>query len=108
MSTRIPRFAPAGAGVTTQFVVSPVSQVFRFDNGLGLGKSRTVRLWNKGPGTVFFDFVGDSSSQTSVTTGVPLPPGAVVPEKFSAPSTTLAVITDGGSAILYATPGEGL
>ena len=108
MSMRLPRFTPAGPGSTTRVVVSPTSQVIRFDNELGYGKSRTARLWNAGPGTVYFDFVGNPSAQVSTSTGVPLPAGSPIPEKFTAPSTQIAVICDGGSAILFVTPGEGL
>lgn len=108
MSVRIPRFTAAGPGMTKRINVTPESQVVRFDNVFGANASRTVRLWNAGPGTVYFDFVGDPSVATSTTTGIPLPAGSPLPEKFTASSTLLAVICDGGSAILYATPGEGL
>lgn len=120
---RVPPFTPNGLRTTVHMTVSSVSETMQFD-GFSLtvqsnqspsttqvgGRSNSVRLFNAGPSTVFFELVGSQGDRTAVAgSSVPLAPNAS--EKFTTSGATwiaavTATISD--TATLYATPGEGL
>lgn len=121
MPMRNPVFSPAGNHVTTSFMAGPVSAAFQFDGFnpssvtntnpstvTPVSKSHVVRLFNAGPSVAYIEFVGAQGDRASqVGTGIPLGPG-VPPERFGTGGATyIAVVTAGGNATIYATPGEG-
>lgn len=72
----------------------------------GVGTGGTVRVLNTGTVTVFINF-GTSAVTATLAAGIPIPPN--VPEAFcvGASITHMAAITASGTAVTYATTGQG-
>lgn len=94
-------FAPK-AGATQTLAVGPTPNVAAVNPGPG--RCRRLRLFNAGPAMVFVELTG-AEGAVSPETGMPLAAGAS--DVFTIPGSSIATVTASGSAILYATPGEG-
>jgi hypothetical protein len=115
-NVRVPPFGAAANNCTVSIAVTTTSgnQSAPFDNllpqvGGAFKKSATVRLFNGGSNTVYYELVpqGAATVTASKTTSIPLPPNTF--EKVSTQgATAICAVTDSGTSTLYATPGEGL
>lgn len=94
-------FAPKGASTVT-FSVTTVSSVQQVNPGPG--RSRRLRLVNAGPSTVFVEMGGAGVTANRLSALPILSGGSAV---VTAAGSYLAAVTETGSALLYATPGEG-
>lgn len=105
MSTlQLRAFRPLGNNKTVNVAVTAATQFLTIPDTLG---TRSVRLVNLGPDTIFIEFV-QAAQTAAVTTSLPMLPNTV--EVFTLPLdvTRLSVIGTTTTSTLYATYGEGL
>jgi hypothetical protein len=121
MTLRNTPFAPAGPNATVSLSATPTPAAVQFDNILPPAqaptgnpsqaprrRASTVRVINAGPSLAFIELIG-ANQQNSVSPGssVPLLPGTERVFATGGADFLAAVTAAGGSAQLYATPGEG-
>lgn len=92
-------FMPTNATRTINATVTPQRAVLP-------GVARHARVYNAAPVIAFFRF-GANDMDASVSTSMPLGPGAV--EVFRVPATAgyVSVVLASGTGTVYVTPGEG-
>lgn len=115
-NVRVPPFGPKKNNCTIKVPASTTSgnAPVKFDNilpqaGGAFNKSASVRLFNGGANTVFFELVADGGGNVTadINTSIPLAPNSS--EKFTTGgATAIVAVTEIGTSTLYATPGEGL
>jgi hypothetical protein len=66
-----------------------------------------VRLWNRGPDTIYIDF-GDASVTADEDSSMPLPADHIALFGVPAGATHIAMVTAGVNSVLYKTPGRGI
>jgi len=121
MTLRNTPFAPAGPNVTVGLAAGPSPGSVQFDNILPPAQSPTgnpsqiprrrsgsVRVVNTGPSITFIELIG-ANQQNSASPNSSLPLLANSERVFATGGADFlaAVTAAGGSAQLYATPGEG-
>lgn len=115
-NTRVPPFGAAGNNCTVAIAASSTSGSTSapFDNllpqaGGAFKKANTVRLFNDGPVTAYYELVPQGGGSVTADTNTSIPLGAGQFEKVSTQgATAIAAVTVSGTTTLRVTPGEGL
>jgi len=121
MTLRNTPFAPAGPNATVSLSAGPTPAAMQFDNILPPAqaptgnpaqaprrRAGTVRVVNAGPGTAFVELIGaNQQNPASAASSLPLLANSERIFATGGADFLAAVTAAGGSAQLYATPGEG-
>ncbi len=121
MTLRNTPFAPAGPNASVGLSAGPSPASVQFDNILPPAqaptgnpsqaprrRAGTVGIVNAGPSIAFVEFIGaNQQNSANASSSLPLLPGTVRVFATGGADFLAAVTAAGGSAQLYATPGEG-